>query len=47
MVVARRASSAPGSPLPALVLRVALKTAFDLGAHLRDHRLAGERTGVT
>lgn len=27
-----------GSPLPVLALLVGLKTAFDLGAHLRDHR---------
>ncbi|UPV73250.1 DUF6498-containing protein [Halorussus limi] len=35
-----------GSPLPALVLLVALKTALDLGAHLRDHRRIGRPTRV-
>jgi hypothetical protein len=33
-----------GSPLPALVLLVVLKTAIDLAAHLREHRRAGGRT---
>lgn len=35
-----------GSPLPALVLLVALKTAIDLGTHLREHRGAGTATGA-
>ncbi|WP_435179584.1 DUF6498-containing protein [Halorussus sp. AFM4] len=35
--------AALGSPLPALVLLVALKTALDLGAHLREHRRSAPR----
>lgn len=35
-----------GSPLPALVLLVALKTVFDLGAHIREHREAKTGSGT-
>jgi hypothetical protein len=35
-----------GSPLPALVLLVVLKTGIDLVAHLREHRRAGARSEV-
>jgi len=31
-----------GSPLPALVLLVVLKTCVDLFAHLREHRAKGK-----
>lgn len=36
-----------GSPLPVLALLVGLKTAFDLGAHLRDHRRYESVPGVS
>ena len=35
-----------GSPLGALLVLVALKTAFDLGLHVREHRKAGPRIGA-
>jgi hypothetical protein len=34
-----------GSPLPALVLLIVLKTGIDLAAHLREHRRARPRAG--